>query len=362
MTFCTRDNDDLLAHMSRSMDLVSLLHWRATCRVAYDGVVKDLGESLRKILLPIIPCASEFLRTLTKCGGVLGGEAALSFFLRDPCFEVSQIEIFVTDHGFPILIDFFSSSPFLAQRATLESITTPSAAFISQREIARYATIYTADGGIIIINESVTMSPCSPIARSWTSALINYVSPHSFGCAYPPLTFNRRTVVSDMSLENLTNQDVWTMAEMTSYGFSFALDPSRWPEYRHPRSKFVSPGIFPCMRKRFLCPDQGRYFGDRGSLVDFFRPLSDGPTFLKERRLPPYGPMATWRLWITRVCDSGCARDDPLLDAGLISILTLIVDDPLIVSCPPPITRPTSMPAVSMRSRPLPGRRRADSV
>ena len=73
---------------------------------------------------------------------------------------------------------------------------------------------------------SSSLSPITPITRSWTSATINYVTETSFGCAYPELTLHRRALVADMCLTGLTIGERKTIDGMMSDG--------RWLQLRVP--------------------------------------------------------------------------------------------------------------------------------
>ena len=61
-----------------------------------------------------------------------------------------------------------------------------------------------------------------------------------------------------------------------------------------------------CFRQFYLCPSQGRYFGDRGSLVNFLDPISRGEDFCARRSIPPYGPMVVWRVLSNFDCERDC--------------------------------------------------------
>lgn len=72
-----------------------------------------------------------------------------------------------------------------------------------------------------------------------------------------------------------------------------------------------------CWRPRYLCPSQGRFFGDRGSFVDFFDPLGGAEEHCNKNGIPPFGPMVVWRLLRTFNCEKGCDLWDDALEAGL---------------------------------------------
>ena len=86
----------------------------------------------------------------------------------------------------------------------------------------------------------------------------------------------------------------------------------------------VYPGPELCFRRHHLCPSQGRFFGDPGSFVDFFDPLSGGEEFCAQNSIAPYGPMVIWRLLSTFNCERGCDIYDDAIDAGVPHIPVLI--------------------------------------
>ena len=195
----------------------------------------------------------------------------------------------------------------------------------------------------IHVYESATTSPCSPISRSWTSALMNFVTEHSFGCAYPRLTYGRQAIVSDLALHTMNPYEASMLATMAGQGFSFGVEPSRWAPYAARLGPHLPPGVFPCYRDLYICPDQARYFGDRGSLVTYLHPLSDDYRAIRSQAIAPHGPMVIWRLWSSSVCEYGCSHNDEQLPPGVVSVLLLLVDDSVFSRCPPA--------AVSRRAR-----------
>ncbi|KAI0706477.1 hypothetical protein C8Q76DRAFT_630242 [Earliella scabrosa] len=350
------------------MDLRSLLQWRATCRAHYALALEDLKGYLHTTLETFVPNGADFLETLTESRGVIGGLCALSFFLRDLSFPIHYLEVFVTDLTFHIMMDYFTySSVFAADRLTLEALILPPHAISRRRGIARYAVFRTTDRKIIIINESTTMSPCTPIARTWTSALMNFVTAHTFGCAYPRMTLRRHAMFSDLFMATMSNREQILMACLAHQDFSFGTDPSHWPEYSAGEGKELAPGITPCFRDQFLCPDQGRYFGDHGSFIGFIDPRSSDSISVWQRRIAPYGNMVGWRLWSACVCDRGCSVHDSLLHPGVRTIPVFFVDDPFfsVYNTVPTSTNVTpAKPAVQLLPMRIknPGRPRAVTI
>lgn len=99
------------------------------------------------------------------------------------------------------------------------------------------------------------------------------------------------------------NQDDDVQSESTDYADTEAAD-----DY---------PPTEECWRPRYLCPSQGRFFGDRGSFVDFFDPLGGAEEHCNKNGIPPFGPMVVWRLLRTFNCEKGCDLWDDALEAGL---------------------------------------------
>lgn len=83
-----------------------------------------------------------------------------------------------------------------------------------------------------------------------------------------------------------------------------------------------------CWRHRYVCPSQGRFFGDRGSFVEFFDPLRGGEEYCVTNNIAPFGPMVVWRVLSNFNCEEGCDIYDDVLEEGVTSIPVLIRRDP----------------------------------
>ena len=339
-----------------------MIRWRNASRTTYYAAVRTLRKALYDRLQAFFPSPNDFIAKLAESRAVLGGEFALSFILRDNSMPIDTLEIFAIDTHFQTLLDFFSYSPSTSMHLALETIALPSTQYSIQHEVSRFAVFHTHRRRTIYLFESTTMSPCSPVARYWTTALMNFVTAQSYGCAYPALTLRRRGLVSDMALETLTRRDISTMATLLQEGFTFGSDASRWPEFASLVDRPPPPGIAPCFRDLYVCPDQGRYFGDPGSLVDFIDPLNAGPGNAGVRLSPPFGHMVAWRLWCTAPCTCGCFRHDDILPEGTITMGLMFVDDHVFYASPPPPPARVASPAVTFVPQNVRGRRRAASI
>ncbi|KAI0713807.1 hypothetical protein C8Q76DRAFT_620088 [Earliella scabrosa] len=325
------------------MDIVTLIRWRATCHFVYGVSVQHLSSTLVVAIESFFPAGQDFLQLLTECHGVIGGLFALGFILRDSTFSEHALDIFVTHGYFQPILDYLAYSCNLLERPlALEVIALTSSSFQTRRAITRYAIFRTSDRRTVSIYESSTMSPCAPICRSWTGALVNFVTAQTFGCAYPRLTFQRRGLLSTLFMESMTTRDRLLAVVMRARGFTFAVEPSRWEDYVVQGQAVLPRGITPCYRDLSMCPDQARFFGDRGSLIGLYRPLSEDFNFVRRDGIAPFGHMTVWRLWSSCVCDRGCSHRDPLLPPGLVFIMTLFTDSPFF-SCYP-LVRPVLHP------------------
>ncbi|KAI0745185.1 hypothetical protein C8Q76DRAFT_606243 [Earliella scabrosa] len=281
------------------------------------------------MIMPFVPRPKEFLRILTECHALIGGVFALGFLLRRPGFTVKVLDLFTSDMWFQVLLEYLVYSPFISHHTIFEGIVHSPTAYRRQRCIRRCAHFVTGSGLHILIHESNTLSPCSPIARTWTTVLMNFVTETSFACAYPRLTLQRHGLLADLALDIMAGEDFNSMSFLILQRVRFAMDSTVWPEYRARRRNFRLPGIIPCLRDLYLCPDQGRYFGDPGSIMSFIDPLSLTSRAAHARSLPPYGRMVAWRLWSSCACDGGCAQTDKILVNGIVTMPMVLVPNPI---------------------------------
>ncbi|KAI0698732.1 hypothetical protein C8Q76DRAFT_634001 [Earliella scabrosa] len=322
----------------------TLLQWKGVCRASQEQVTKALRGNLSKLLRRFVPANRELLRIVTHCRAFIGGSLALAFLLPDTEVETMALDIFTDDVCFETFLDLLRYTPSIAPHLTYSRTIIVLKPHRIHRAVSRIAIFNTASGRRVFLHESTTISGCSPISRSWTSALINFVTESTFGCAYPRLTFNKRAIVADMHLFTMTFEERGVLANLYDIGFSLAFHPGQWSEYEalveFTRSNGMPAGncgdsLFPCFRALYICPDQGRYFGDPGSLVGFFDPVVHGPRTALMRSMPPFGPMAAWRLWVSASCEEGCAHHDPVLPGCALS-MPMTIDPSL------PFLRPIS--------------------
>ncbi|PIL26233.1 hypothetical protein GSI_11988 [Ganoderma sinense ZZ0214-1] len=310
------------------MDIRSVCQWRATCRTNYQYATSSLRRSLTSRLGAFVPQPLALIDAVTKYGAVFGGELALSFILRLEPYTPLFLEIFASNYQYERLCETIVDNPSITALIDSHVILNSSLFRALRRLVAQTLAIRLTNGKTIYVHQSYTCSPSAPIARATCTAFSNFVTEYSFGCSHPELTFARRALLSDEEIPHFTPQDSQSLDRLLAHEFSLAISPTAWPEYRRNMDGDTLVSAEECWRHRFLCPKQGRFFGDRGSLVGFFDPLAHYEARCVKDNLPPFGPMVIWRLMTSFDCDDGCEYLDDVLEQGVVSIPVLFKKDP----------------------------------
>ncbi|PIL26957.1 hypothetical protein GSI_10095 [Ganoderma sinense ZZ0214-1] len=167
-----------------------------------------------------------------------------------------------------------------------------------------------------------------------TTALCNYMDEYLFGCAYRDLTLNG-SAVSPFALTYEEQVRVLRIAARGGFRNSnwpadVAVPPRPfallmcWGVWDNPLAVDLVNSV--CLRSTYQCTGQPRFFGDPGSLVDFFEPDMVDHGVMSHWNYPPYGRTAIWRM-PGPDCDYGCASGDYLLRDDLSDVC--IVGQPL---------------------------------
>ena len=347
------------------MDLDALLTWRAVSTNTYAVATTSLRHTLIGILRKFLSNPRTFLNHITETKAVVAGPTAVAFMLRDVTAVPSILHVYAATFWYGRLVERLRTCwelfPDVA-RIVSQNMDVP---YSVERDITASTAFYLRNGKTIIVYRSCHISPCSPISRMPSSALMTFFTEFTFGCAYPALTLRRRSLLSDMRLRTLSPDDEDQLTSLLRAGFSFAVSPTAWEEYRTTAAEPPRPNTHFCLRRRYLCPQQGRYFGDRGSLVGIMDPLSYDGSVIRSRSIPPFGPMVAWRLLNTYDCMEGCDMRDPLLHEWHISIPILTLPCPFFAHGPdPPRARhvPLHSSVPDGAHRPAKAGRRARSV
>ena len=178
------------------------------------------------------------------------------------------------------------------------------------------------------------MNPVHPLPAAssqvpgyWTTALMNFVTAYTMGCAYPRLTFNNRALLSRSRSVAMDWSDRNVQGRLASHGFDSQYRPNGWPLYARGVCSTTRPVISMCGKSLYVCPFQSRFFGDPGSLVIFYGGSSVDLQGLRDLSGAPYGPMVAWRLPSQGICEGSCAGDAAVLPPFSVSMLMQFMDD-----------------------------------
>ncbi|PIL26249.1 hypothetical protein GSI_12005 [Ganoderma sinense ZZ0214-1] len=309
------------------MPMPALLSWRATCLTNYLSVNQYIRGSLLCLLSRFFPDPVVFLQAMSPWSALIIGEAALAHVLRDNSICGATLELAIGNLYFQPFVDCLSRLlPPVSHLASLVTKPAPTD-FPFHRHITRIAEFRLSSGLYIVLYESSTPSACDVVSGYWTSALMNFVTGFTLGCAYPRLTFNRLSLLCDVRTSAMAWWDHDMARRLEDLGFGFDLRPDNWPlSCRASASSSFRP-IDCCGKSLYICPLQGRYFGDPGSMVLFFDGFRVDLDDLHDLGVAPYGPMVAWRLPSIGTCKSGCIEDDPVLPPFVISMLFQFADD-----------------------------------
>ena len=316
------------------MDLPSLLAWRSSCAANYAHATAALKRTLTSMINPFLSQPTAILEVISRYSAVVGGEVALAFVRRHRPFQPRTLEIFASISLYDPLCDELASDARIAQDIIEVSHTVSKFPFNLQRDILETIQIHLCTGRTIYIRCSATLSPLSPIARSLCTAMANFVTPYSFGCAYPRLTLSDKALLSDLRQESMIDFDAGVMRTLSEQQIDLAVDPANWQQFRlWSATPTAANTDKACWRSHYICPQQGRFFGDRGSLVDFIDPLDTPAATLREQGSPPFGTTVVWRLSSSYRCPLSCESHDGNLPVGQTSTAVILMDDPFMTPC-----------------------------
>ena len=310
------------------MDLLTLTRWRATCRINYAQSVRSLHRTVMQQLSPFVPSPSVITDLITTHNALIGGEFALCFLLRDSSYRPQVLELFASGHEYPALVSAFLTHPRIQPYIKSHTYSSYPMALALERMMLQTLHVCLASGCSVYLHCSISSAAVAGIVRSPNTALANYISSYGFACSYPRLTLNRRGLLSDFILEDRNDLDAMTMRNMLAHGFSFSVSPAAWTEFQGSVVRDDAPSPGRCWRSQFLCPAQGRYFGDAGTFLDYFDPLAGHEGYCASTGRAPYGPMLVWRLMSTFSCDDDCDAYSDVLEEGTSSLPVLFVRDP----------------------------------
>ena len=207
--------------------------------------------------------------------------------------------------------------------------------YIARRHVTDSLQILLSTGKSIFVHAAASTSACHAIACLPSSLGTTFITEFSFATAYPRLTFNRRAIVCWDQIDEEADFELDMYQQLDRSGFSFEEDPVIWPDFSSKLRLSVDCSPLECLRSLYLCPQQGRYFGDQGSMMCFMDTLSVDVALLKDRCIAPYGIMAVWRLPSNVLCDAECHEFDDILAPGVLVTSLMFQNESFkAVSCP----------------------------
>ncbi|KAI0740572.1 hypothetical protein C8Q76DRAFT_608937 [Earliella scabrosa] len=263
------------------LDVDALVRLRLTSHTADQYVAYHLLVRIAAVL-QIGP--DQLMRTLVDYYTFVGGSSSIPFFLGDGAIRPRNLDLFVPRRYYSRLIFHLLHR----QGAWLEGETSPEdmeGQGLEQRALSGIAWLRSPLGQIVVFR-SATHTALSPIVRGYTTAVMNFVHPRYFGCAYRELMFMRRALIADDD----RHQHEY-IPRYEAAGFEVRLATSLWPDLNHPR----------CAAAHGCCPVQAHTFTDPHSILARVSPIADAPL----------NPRVTWRLDL-RPCGGPCARHNVL--------------------------------------------------
>nr|VWO97466.1 S-ribosylhomocysteine lyase (EC (AI-2 synthesis protein) (Autoinducer-2 production protein LuxS) [Ganoderma boninense] len=278
------------------MTTTSLLAWRLTCRDNHVYVGNHLRSSLYRLVNRFFPDPVAFLNILTPWGALIVGEAALSHVLQEPVLCDVNFEVAVSNLHFDSFLESLRRL-FPLGSNLLSPFDRPSPeGFPYHRNVTRISEFRLLSGMFITVYESSTPSACDVLAGCWSTALMNFATAYTMGSAYPRLTFNNLALICDSRVSSMEWSERNVQRRLAVYGFDSSHKPDHWPLGARRTASTTSAELDLCGKSLYVCPQQGRFFGDPGSLVIFYDGLLVDIEALRDLCVPPYGPMAAWRL------------------------------------------------------------------
>ena len=324
-----RLSPELAGMIVDEMDLPSLLAWRSSCAVNYAHATAALQRTLTSLINPFLSHPHALLGTISRYSAVIGGEVALAFIHRHQPFQPHTLEIFASASLYEPLCFELLSHPGIVPDVLSSASTVTLYPHNVRRDVLETTQIDLRSTHTLYIRRSSTLSPLSPIVRSICTAMANFVTPHSFGCAYPSLTLHNKSLLSDLTEEAILEFDANILRRLIDQQIELAVDPVLWQQYRvWSPTPTVTSTTKVCWRSHYICPGQGRFFGDRGSLVDFIDPINTPAPVLQQHGSPPFGTAVVWRLSSTYQCPLSCELHDSTLPIGQISTAVILMLDP----------------------------------
>ncbi|KAL1942567.1 hypothetical protein VTO73DRAFT_6169 [Trametes versicolor] len=325
-----RFSPEIISLIADCCDLPTLLTLRLVSGDLGEHVESILDIDRTALLDHYVPDSGALLEHMEATGAIVGGLAALSFVLRDVSIRPAALAIYVGSDQGEYLEQLLDEDEDLDLEFIAEADHDPLDHFATPAHTTRMVTYRCRSGRFLKLYTSISISSLDPIAVSPTTALINWMSTRAFGCGYPALTMNRQAIGTSIADQLPGVPALFTL--LASHGFDTRPTPWFWRSYVSAvLAPHWGPWFRPCLRQLYICPSQGRYFGDAGSLLNIFDLHGTDHDQMRARHQLPYGVSLAWRLCFGGgPCDGCCSSSDPLLPEGVGTVAAVMVSQPII--------------------------------
>ncbi|KAI0643090.1 hypothetical protein C8Q79DRAFT_206022 [Trametes meyenii] len=302
--------DEIHLLICEKLDIAGLVAMREVNQHWYGLVQQILIDDRERILRHFVREPSHLLKTMARFGAVIGNWAALAFIIRD-CNTLSDtLDIYVprehVQHMEATLALPFSDDP--NEEAFVPTEEQPLADWTDEGSRTCFRTF---NGRKLVVHGMTDECALRGIVSARTTALINFLGPYSFGCGYPSLTLQRRSLAPLCPAGHQADE---ADSLRTNWGFDIASVASDFVQPIDSRYRW---GTYHCERRSFECPIQPRFFGDMGSLMAIMDPLHTDVNALRDGEYIPFAPNIIWRMDgpPEAECDRPCRHGEALLPA-----------------------------------------------
>ncbi len=210
-------------------DIYTLRAWRQTCHAYYRYVYVHLRLRYVRLVQPFFADVEAFDVVLRKYCAVISGSVAVQYFLTNEFWASGDMDIYVPDNAFAVVLDCFLTDERLGcrvahrdgvvdgRRDRMSGLVDAGMRY-SVKEVVR---LTTRTGLGVDLVRSRTPSSVTPLLEFWSTLVRNFVSPDVCVCVYPRATFRRQAVLKPPPF---LPGDHRAIAKYASRGFSLLYE------------------------------------------------------------------------------------------------------------------------------------------
>lgn len=184
---CIRLPEDVVSLIIQKSDILTLLHWRLTCKANFTAVALALRVRFKNSVHPFVGHDIDTLSAAMRDNGaVVSGSVALHFFTDDAHWQPGDMDIYVPDRRFDTFVECVMSADRLGFRS--QSDLPPSAEVALDHAvngIKEVRSFRSRTGMKVDVIRSPVQNPVFPLQFYWTTLLMNMITPDGCLCGYP---------------------------------------------------------------------------------------------------------------------------------------------------------------------------------